>query len=791
MQVLFRHFSISRKITYGLTAICAVFIIGMAYILVDFRSVAVLGENAIDKKQPIVSALIEAVQLNDDAESALHKFLLTGNKRYYTNYLESINNLSFYINSLRKQSTNDNALLDDNELLVITENIKQIKDDAKSLLKLSTNYAENYIIISGAAEQLNPLALQYLGIVNDMIAEIRESQYSSSDFDTLILLSDIRHSWTQMMSYLRIAIATRLSVDLENIYAYGEVNSQLTDKLLKKTDAIGLYETIELKKIELKYQQRVKELTNKFDDDVWRQDTKIMKTRITPSFEIITSMLKKLEKKNSNLLFKLYHQLDDKLQFANFIYILVILIAVLLSIMLAYMLTRNLKSRFRSLNKVTTRVRKGDFNIRADESIEDEIGKLATAFNKMLDSIDKYQKDILIEKENAEAASEAKTKFLSRMSHELRTPLNAILGFSNLSLMSLNEDDFDDLETLREHFKYIELSGQHLLSLVNEILDLSRIAADAITMDFSTQTVTPLLEECIETVKPMLQEKHLSISSDLQGAKHACVTIDPGRLKQVILNLLSNAIKYNRENGHIMVSASIHDNRILRLQVDDTGYGFRASEKQKIFEAFNRLDADDKAIDGVGIGLTISKTFIKLMHGNILVDSIPGKGTSFWVDLPIQQLLHQTNIPQHTPQTDKPTILYVEDDPLNQRLVEEIIQTHRPGCQIHIASSASSGILQAKQYKPDIVLMDINLPGMDGQEVMQILRHDSYFTSVPFIAISADAIRDNIEQRLQAGFDHYIVKPVSVEEILHTLDQYLPLVDNDTENDTKLNYSAS
>lgn len=369
----------------------------------------------------------------------------------------------------------------------------------------------------------------------------------------------------------------------------------------------------------------------------------------------------------------------------------------------------------------------------------------------------------------AEAANYAKTEFLSRMSHELRTPLNAILGFGQL----LQLDDENLKEQQRSSVEQILAGGRHLLNLVNELLELTQIDSGAIRLSIEDVSTVDVVDVVMALVRPLAESKGVElwcVSPDAP-AVHA----DTIRLKQVLVNLLSNAIKYNRRYGEVRVAIAEADAGRVRISVSDTGVGIKPDDQQTIFEPFQRVHVGDSYVEGAGIGLAISKRLIEAMAGRIGFESEPGKGSTFWFELP---KAGATNMDVES-EADVPDVeydrgllidpgkrvLYVEDNRANLKLVEQAFE-YLPGCELLTAVDAESGIEIARAEQPDLILMDIGLPGMDGCEALQVLRQDAKTKDIPVIAVSAHAMPEFVEQGRKAGFYDYLTKPINVDALL-------------------------
>jgi signal transduction histidine kinase/CheY-like chemotaxis protein len=373
----------------------------------------------------------------------------------------------------------------------------------------------------------------------------------------------------------------------------------------------------------------------------------------------------------------------------------------------------------------------------------------------------------LLRKAEAEAnrANRAKSEFLSRMSHELRTPMNAILGFAQL----LEMDDLSAQQ--RDGLDHILRGGRHLLDLINEVLDISRIEAGRLSLSLEPVEVSEILKESFDLVQPLARQREIRLNGPI-GPSCTYVLGDRQRLKQVLLNLISNAIKYNRLNGIVTVTCECREDR-MRISIADTGMGIPAEKISQLFIPFERLGAEQSAIEGTGLGLALAKRLVEAMDGTLGVESTVDQGSIFWLDLPI------TQSPVHLALTDMPiqpriehpnnhTVLYIEDNLSNLHLVERLLE-HRPSLSLIVANSGAAGLEMVRQHHPDLVLLDLNLPDMDGHDVMLQIRGRN--PRIPVVVLSADATARQKNKLKEAGAFAYLTKPVDVKRFFELLDR--------------------
>ncbi|AQV94871.1 hybrid sensor histidine kinase/response regulator [Cupriavidus necator] len=374
----------------------------------------------------------------------------------------------------------------------------------------------------------------------------------------------------------------------------------------------------------------------------------------------------------------------------------------------------------------------------------------------------------------AENANRAKSEFLSSMSHELRNPLNAILGFAQL----IASDSPPPPPSQQASIDQILKAGWHLLELINEVLDLAKIEAGQASLSPEPVSLVEALHECRAMLEQQALRREVRMRFPLPDST-CFVRADRTRLKQILLNLLSNAIKYNREQGTVDVQVTTGDR--VRVSVRDTGAGLAPERLPQLFQPFNRLGHEGGPVEGTGIGLVVAKRLVELMGGAIGAESTPGVGSVFWVELPVARppemtgegVEPATSVKAQTEAASSVhTLLYVEDNPANVKLVEQLI-ARRSDVRLLIAVTGTLGVELARTSLPDLIVMDIHLPDINGIEALRRLRENPMTTHIPVIALSANAMPRDIEKGMRAGFFRYLTKPIRLNEFMDALDAAL------------------
>ena len=512
----------------------------------------------------------------------------------------------------------------------------------------------------------------------------------------------------------------------------------------------------------------------------------------------------------------------DYLAIALGVTVLALLVALLLLRRLDFVITQPILDIADVAREV---IETGDYSRRARKLSDDEVAQLVDSFNKMLAEIElrthalersngelaregeqrtEAQQEVMrlnqelevrvhertmqlemtngelaMAMEEARSANYAKSAFLSSMSHELRTPLNAILGFAQI----LSSDRLPStLEQKKEFAGHILKSGRHLLTLINEILDLAKVESGTVSLSLEPVGLDAILQECRDMIAPLASQRGIGMA--FPDACPLNVLADRTRLKQILLNLLSNALKYNRAQGQVAIDCAPQADGRVRISVRDTGVGLDAEQLALLFQPFNRLGQEGGTEEGSGIGLVVTKRLVELMDGNIGVSSAPGEGSTFWIELrlvdavpiPVVPALPRPDLAGALLEHSAPvTLLYVEDNPANLTLVEEIVR-YCPQLQLLTATDGRLGVEMARTHLPQLILMDINLPHVNGTDALKLLRADPRTAHIPVIALTANAMPGDVERSMALGFYRYLTKPINLDEFTEAINSTLAYV---------------
>jgi PAS domain S-box-containing protein len=379
-------------------------------------------------------------------------------------------------------------------------------------------------------------------------------------------------------------------------------------------------------------------------------------------------------------------------------------------------------------------------------------------------------------KDAAETANRAKSEFLSRMSHELRTPMNAILGFAQLLEMSQKEPLTSNQH---ERLKQIVKGGQHLLDLINEILDISRIEANRLQISPEPVSVTESIQEVLDLTTPLAVKRQIQVVTKLGSLdRKYFVMADRQRLKQILLNLVSNAVKYNFEGGSIIITCQQSPSNRWRISIADSGPGISRENIARLFTPFERLNTGQSSVEGTGLGLVLAKRLVELMHGDIGVESMVGRGSTFWIELPMaerptEKLRRMGGTKELPPlSVSVQTILYVEDNVANFELIQQVLADYKH-IELVWATDARAGIELARSHHPNLILLDLHLDNSEGTEVLYQLKQREETRDIPVIMVTADATSGQANRIMNMGASAFLTKPLNVKHLLQLMEELL------------------
>ena len=502
------------------------------------------------------------------------------------------------------------------------------------------------------------------------------------------------------------------------------------------------------------------------------------------------------DQKNIYLVFGVSRTIiNDEINQIRLVILIVFILVTLLSISIAFFyFKKNTGRSIENIIRYADMIKSGHYNSDVPVIPEDELKHLTEVLKLAASTIQDREQQLLNaqsvlenrvkirtqelqkSKEEADKANAAKSQFLSSMSHELRTPLNAILGFAQLLEM------LDTQKTYNSNIQEILQAGYHLLDLVNQILDLSKIESGHLNLNIEPIALKDIIPECTSQIEQsLLKNSNIKIINHI-SEDETIVLADKVRLRQIFLNLLSNAVKYNRQNGTVTIESCPHDENNVCISITDTGRGIDTHEIDKLFDPFERLNYKHGSIEGSGIGLTVTKELVHAMNGEISVKSIKEEGSRFWFVLP-QDMSSSSTIDKPARAIDssqesspaskeKQKVLYIEDNPANLKLIEQVL-ANLENIDMLSAKNAEDGLIVAEKELPELVLMDINLPGMNGFEAFEHLKNNPKTANISVIAVSANAMKNDIEKAKQAGFKDYITKPIDINQFLDTIDKFL------------------
>jgi signal transduction histidine kinase len=409
---------------------------------------------------------------------------------------------------------------------------------------------------------------------------------------------------------------------------------------------------------------------------------------------------------------------------------------------------------------------------RADDEVRRLNAELEQRVIERTQALAAANEALLKARQEAERANVAKSEFLSRMSHDLRTPLNAILGFAQLLIGEENEAD------RAEYARQILAGGRHLLELINEVLDIARIESGQLSLSPEPVQVSEVARQVLDLVAPLAAAQNITLTLESDPCNELPVIADRQRFAQILVNLVSNAVKYNRPGGSVTINCTPDPGKRLRISVTDTGAGIPPEKLKLLFQPFERLGADTSSIEGTGLGLALSRGLAAAMKGTMGVESVVDRGTTFWLELPVSELVpiaasEIADVPRAAVRRDVfGTILYIEDNQSNVRLMERILR-RRPFVKLLHAASGVAGIAMAREHQPSAIFLDLHLPDVPGEEVLRRLWEAHELRPIPVAVLSADAMAGQMRRVKASGAAAYLVKPLDIGQVLSLVDKLL------------------
>lgn len=631
-------FGIRQKLIAGISLVILVLSIGMSTTLFSISEFKQLTEEVVHYRQSATINAVDVVKNLGKSLSLLDSFLLTGEQRRYQEFRANTELLESELKDLYRSSYSNSINSDTQPLERAMPLIAELKIHGERIYQLQNDHSKNYPGIHFAVQNVYPIARQFLREVNLLIQDVSDGPLSESQRISLYYLNELRHSWAQMMSNFRLYLASRIESDLDNVHTYAYATGEWLADLELLIDSNSFTQTGSVSRLiglRNEYLKMFPKLVGIMKDRSWRMDANIMNTTILPLVEELESVLDEFTQNQLEATRKAGYTLTSKLTGVQLSNSVMLFFGLFIAGIVAAVLIQSLVGPVEQLTAAADQVAHGDLTAKVSTNTYDELGELGKHFNEMVRRLhtllkqkDEIAEALLHEKEHAEHASRAKSDFLSRMSHELRTPMNAILGFAQL----LETDEEDPLsEEQRDQIVEIHKAGDHLLQLINEILDLSRIEAGKLSVHMEVIPTLDLVNECLLLMKPQAELRHITLNTKTTQHRVCHLLADRVRAKQALINLISNAIKYNREGGAVEVRIEPSGGSRCRILVADTGEGISPEEQELLFQPFERLTADT-SIEGAGIGLAVTKRLVEHMGGNVGVESEVGQGSTFWIE---------------------------------------------------------------------------------------------------------------------------------------------------------------
>jgi signal transduction histidine kinase/ActR/RegA family two-component response regulator len=784
----FHLIGIGVKLTIGFGVLVGItlLVVGLDFVagLSATRKISVTEE----LREPILRAATEAQANLLEAQVHMRGYLVSGNQRDVMQYDVSRKAFEEQMTILKSILAKSNVDMDAQHIAEVESIYQAWSKLPPRLFLLHDNPLENRLSLQLARVEVQPLETQVLDQIDELF-KARGNNNGSRPSERRTFFADLSKFQTSFGATAANLVAYAASGEKNFKLAYGAhaaANDVAWDRMFAQRRSLS---TDQMKKLDAMGHRRAEmiQLASRIftimESDQVYQDLYLYRTQVAPQAERMMTLLGEVTKHQQVLFRKDLRQARDNLSSARIQAVAGGLIAAALGIAMAFLLWRHIVGKLRQLTGVAAQIAGGDLSVRANVESDDEIGILATAINTMtqrlsetIANLEAAFEEARQAKEQAEVASQAKSAFLANMSHELRTPLNAVLGYAQILKRNKNLDKRQVIA-----LNTIQQSGEHLLMLINDILDLSRIEAAKLELYLETFNPQDFLRGISDIIRVKVEEKDLLFVFDVAPDLPQTVRADKRRLSQVLLNLLGNAVKFS-DFGEVRFRVSRLPDKAayarLRFEVEDTGIGISEDQVKNIFQRFRQVGDIQRRAGGTGLGLVISRQLVRIMGSEIHVESSLGQGSRFWfdIDLPVYEAsLEAAPLTQIVVgyQGPRKRVLIVDDISENRAMLVDLLVTL--GFDVSEAENGQECLGKAQALQPDMILMDIVMPMMDGLETITRLRQLPNFKNVPLIATSAAASKADSKKSLAVGATAFIPKPIDFNELLQQLGRFLQL----------------